>query len=131
MAFEEILEKYIQLRDCLKEKREALIKRDVDKLGSIDENILALCNYMDKFQQEIKEDKFSPEEKESLKKVSAEVKELNNNNEILIKHSLNVMNNLLSGIVNIATQDKNSYNSQGVGCVSDESLNISSITEEA
>ena len=74
MAFEEILEKYIQLRDCLKEKREALIKRDVDKLGSIDENILALCNYMDKFQQEIKEDKFSPEEKESLKQVSAEVK---------------------------------------------------------
>ena len=53
------------------------------------------------------------------------------NNEILIKHSLGVINNILSGILNIAQSEKCSYNSKGIGCNDSESLDISSITEEA
>jgi hypothetical protein len=60
-----------------------------------------------------------------------EIKTLQENNEILIKHSLNVINNILSGILNIAQNEKTSYNAQGKGCQDSESLDISSITEEA
>ena len=74
---------------------------------------------------------FSEDEKENLRKLGEEIKTLQENNEILIKHSLGVINNILSGILNIAQNDKCSYNSRGLGCQDSESLDISSITEEA
>ena len=74
---------------------------------------------------------FMQNEKDELKKLGEEIKVLQENNEILIKHSLGVINNILSGILNIAQNDKCSYNSRGMGCQDSESLDISSITEEA
>ena len=74
---------------------------------------------------------FSDDEKQNLKKLGEEIKVIQKNNEILIKHSLDVINNILSGILNIAQNEKTSYNARGVGCQDSESLDISSITEEA
>ena len=71
------------------------------------------------------------EERDELKKLGNEIKMLQENNEILIKYSINVINNTLSGILNIAANDKSTYNAQGHGCTGSETLDISSITEEA
>ncbi len=73
----------------------------------------------------------SQQEKDELKKLGLEIKDIEKNNEILIKHSLGVINNILSGILNIVQSDKNTYDSRGKGCINSESLDISSITEEA
>ena len=80
---------------------------------------------------DLQNNSFSSDEKQSLKKLGEEIKVIQENNEILIKHSLDVINNILSGILNIAQNEKTSYNAKGAGCQDSESLNISSITEEA
>ena len=64
-------------------------------------------------------------------KIGERIKILQENNEILIKHSIGVINNILSGILNIAAHDKSSYDAKGQGCTDSETLDISSITEEA
>ena len=69
-------------------------------------------------------------EKNELRTIAKEIKELNKNNEILINHSLNVINEMLSGILNIAQSEKSSYNEKGIK-TNQKSLDISSITKEA
>ena len=80
---------------------------------------------------DIQNNDFSQKQKDDLKKLGEEIKILQENNEILIKHSLNVINNILSGILNIAQNEKTSYNAKGKSYQDSESLDISSITEEA
>ena len=108
---------------------EAIIKKDLEALNATDEATMVLLEKINKF--DILNNDFSQEEKEELKKLGEEIKKIQENNEILIKHSLNVINNILSGILNIAQNEKTSYNSKGAGCQNSESLDISSITEEA
>jgi len=131
MDYKEVFETYQELKENLTEKKQAIIKKDLELLNSIDENLTVLCEKITKFNLENNVSAFSEEEKQNLKKLGEEIKIIQENNEILIKHSLGVINGLLSGILNIAQSEKNSYNSKGLAKTDDESLNISSITEEA
>ena len=129
MNYSEVQSAFIELKEVLLKKKEAIIKKDLEVLNSADETSIVLLEKINKF--DIQNNNFSVKEKEELKKIGLEIKKIQENNEILIKHSLNVINNILSGILNIAQNEKTSYNSRGAGCHNSESLDISSITEEA
>lgn len=129
MNYEEVKNSFLELKDILSKKKEAIIKKDLENLNSTDEAIMVVIEKISKY--DILNNDFSENQKQELKKLGDEIKVIQKNNEILIKHSLDVINNILSGILNIAQNDKASYNSKGKGCQSSESLDISSITEEA
>ena len=130
MEFKEVFETYKELKEVLKQKKEAIIKKNLEILGQTDEATIVLCEKIDKFKLQ-EGNNFTNEEKEELKKLAQEIKLLQENNEILIKHSLDVINNILSGILNITQNEKSTYNARGASCQDSESLDISSITEEA
>ena len=129
MNYNEVYNTFLELKEVLKTKKEAIIKKNLEVLNSTDESIIVLLEKIGKF--DIQNNDFSQNEKDDLKKLGEEIKILQENNEILIKHSLNVINNILSGILNIAQNEKTSYNAKGVGYQDSESLDISLITEEA
>ncbi len=131
MNYKEVFDTYNELKEILINKRNAIIKKKMDELSRLDEATIICIDKIKKFDLENTPNDFTNEEKEELKKLGLEIKKIEKDNEILIKHSLSVINNILSGILNIAQSDRNSYNSQGKGCVDSESLDISSITEEA
>ncbi len=130
MNFDDIIKVFMDLKNILFEKKQAIIKKDMDLLARIDEETAVLCQQIAKFKLEEKQDLFSDDEKQQLKKLGEEIKTITQNNEILIKHSMGVINGILSGILNIAQKEKNSYNSRGQG-TNDESMDISSVIEEA
>ncbi len=129
--YQEVLDAYCELKELLENKKDAIIKRDLDKLAQTDENIVILSDKIGKFNLQDMQNTFSSEQKQELKKIGERIKVLEENNEILIKHSMGVINNILSGILNIAANDNTSYNSQGKSRTDNETLDISSITEEA
>ena len=130
MNFDDVIKVFMDLKNVLFEKKQAIIKKDMDKLAQIDEETAVLCQQITKFKLEENQDLFSDDEKKQLKQLGEEIKNLTQNNEILIKHSLGVINGILSGILNIAQKEKNFYNSRGQG-TNDESMDISSVIEEA
>ena len=129
MNYSEVFSTFEELKQILVEKKEAIIKKNLELLSTTDEATIVVVERIKKY--DLANNSFSEEEKENLRKIGEEIKILQENNEILIKHSLGVINNILSGILNIAQNDKCSYNSRGIGCQDSESLDISSITEEA
>lgn len=131
MNYSEIYQIYSNLKENLALKKNAIVKRNLDELHRIDEELIVLCEQLKT--EDIKEifKTFTDDEKKQLKELALEIKKLENNNEILIKHSLDVINNLMSGILNIAKQDISSYNSKGMNCTTTDILGTSSITEEA
>ncbi len=131
MNYSEIYQIYSNLKENLALKKNAIVKRNLDELHRIDEELIVLCEQLKT--EDIKEifKTFTDDEKNQLKELALEIKKLENNNEILIKHSLDVINNLMSGILNIAKQDISSYNSKGMNCTTTDILGTSSITEEA
>ena len=129
MEYNEVYATFLELKEVLLNKKEAIIKKNLEALNSTDEAVIVLVEKINKF--DLQNNSFSDDEKENLKKLGEEIKVIQENNEILIKHSLDVINNILSGILNIAQNEKTSYNAKGAGCQDSESLNISSITEEA
>ncbi len=131
MNYKEVLEAYSELKENLISKREAIVKKKMDELSKLDEATIICIDKIKKFNLDNSQNDFTDEEKNELKKLGLEIKKIEEDNEILIKHSLNVINNILSGILNIAQSEKNSYDAKGKGCVTNESLDISSITEEA
>lgn len=131
MNYSEIYKIYFNIKENLILKKEAVIKKNLEQLHRVDEELLALCEQLKTDEIKNSFSSFSPEEKINLKELALEIKKLENNNEILIKHSLDVINNLMSGILNIAKKDITSYNSKGENCTSMDVLGTSSITEEA
>ena len=129
MNFNDVYNAFLELKEVLKTKKEVIIKKNLEVLNSTDESIIVLLEKIGKF--DIQNNDFSQKQKDDLKKLGEEIKILQENNEILIKHSLNVINNILSGILNIAQNEKTSYNAKGKSYQDSESLDISSITEEA
>ena len=126
MEFEEVYNTFSELKNTLEEKKQAIIKKNLEKIASCDETSIALCEKIQKFNLD-KPNDFTNEQKAKL---GQNIKVLEENNEILIKHSLDVINNILTGILNIAQNEKSSYNEKGIGLRNSESLDISSITEE-
>ena len=130
MSYQEIYQIYSKVKENLILKKDAIVKKNLDDLYKIDEQLLVLCEQLKTFN--IKEifQNLTSEEKIHLKDLAKEIKILENNNEILIKHSLDVINNLMSGILNIANKDISSYDEKGQSSKQDYS-NTFSITEEA
>ena len=131
MDFNEVFSIYGKLKEALLVKKEALIKKNLENLNKADDEKVVLCEKISKFDIEKIKNNFTDEQKQELKKLACEIKKIQENNEILIKHSLSVINDILSGILNIAQSENNSYDSQGKSLINKESLDISSITEEA
>ena len=129
MKFEEVYSEYEKLRNNLSSRRTAIIKRNLEEIGRLDEELIVISERIKTF--DLKNNNFTEKEKESLKTLASEVKNLEENNEILINYSLNVINNTLSGILNIIQKDKTSYNSKGLNCQNEDENAISSIIEEA
>ena len=129
MNYNEVYGAFLELKDVLKNKKEAIIKKNLETLHKMDEMTIVLVEKINKY--DLQNNNFTQEEKENLKKLGEEIKVIQENNEILIKHSLSVINNILSGILNIAQNEMTSYNAHGKGCQDGESFDISSITEEA
>ena len=130
MEYEEVYNTYQELKTVLTDKKDAIIHRDLEKLSQLDENILIICNKIDKFDLKNSQNNFTIEQKRKLKTLGGEISVIQENNKILIEHSINVINGILSGILNIATKSRSSYNARGK-CETNEGLDISSITEEA
>ena len=126
MTFEQLYNCYKDLKETLKEKKEAIIHKNLEKLSALDEDLEVLCQKIARF--DIQNNSFSQDEKQTLKEIAKEIKQIQENNEILINHSINVINNLLSGILNI--KDNNlSYNFKGEK--DKDELDLSSISQEA
>ena len=106
MNFEKIWGIYEEIKTLLEQKRQAIIKKDLDKLNSSDEQIKVLCETLEKINVIEISKEFSIEQKEQLKALGREIKTLQENNEIFTKHSLDVINGLLSGIFNIIQTNK-------------------------
>ena len=131
MDFNKVYETYEELKENLVQKHDTIIKKNMEELNKLDENTYVIIDKIKKFNLDKEPNNFTEEEKQRLKNLGKEIKKIEENNEILIKHSINVINNLLSGILNIVQSEKNTYNAQGTNCTIDESFDISSITEEA
>ena len=131
MNYNDVYAAYSELKEILLKKHDVIIKKNLEELNSLDEATIVAIEKIKKFNLENTQNSFTEEEKENLRRLGREIKKIEENNEILIKHSLGVINNILSGILNIVQSDKNSYNSKGIGCTDSESMDISSITEEA
>ena len=131
MNYSEVYDTYSKLRDILILKKQAIIKKNLDELNRTDEMTIELSEKIKKFDLKNIQNEFTDEQKKNLKALGQEIKKIQEDNEILIKHSLSVINNILSGILNIVQQENSSYNSKGESCANSESLDISSITEEA
>ncbi len=131
MVYIEVLNAYKELEENLLLKNDAIIKKDIEQLNKLDENLKVLTEKIGKFDLKNLSSSFTDDQKAELRQLGEKIKVIQENNEILIKHSLGVINGLLSGILNIAQSEMNSYNSKGLSCSDDESLDISSIMEEA
>ena len=129
MNYNEVYDAFFELKETLQKKKEAIVKKNIELLNQTDEMAIVAVEKIKKF--DFANNNFSQEEKQNLKKLGEEIKILQENNEILIKHSLGVINNILSGILNVVQNEKTSYNARGASCQDSESLDISSITEEA
>ena len=128
MKFEEVLSEYKNLKQNLLDRKQAIIKRNIEVITRLDEELVVIADKIKKF--DILNNNFTEDEKKELKTLGKEIKKLEENNETLIKYSLNVINSTLSGILNIINKDKNTYNSKGLNCRGDE-IPFSSIIEEA
>lgn len=133
MDFNKLKENLSKLQNLLSIKKEAIIKNDIEILTKTDEEIVVIFEDIQKTNLKEEIEFLNENEKAEIKKIVQEIKKAENDNEILIKHSLDVINGLLSGILNIAQNENHShsYNSKGENCVDDEAYRISSITEEA
>ena len=130
ITFEKILEIYLTIKNLLEKKKQALIKKDLEMLASCDENLICAYNEVKNIYEN--KDKFtlSDEQKKQLNEITAQIGHLQKNNEVLITHSLNVINKIFEGILNITSAKNADYNHLGKKN-QDSGLDISSITEEA
>ena len=85
MNYKEVFDTYQELKEILIKKKEAIIKKDLELLGSLDENTVVLVEKMSKFDLKNNSSVFTDEEKQNLRKLGEEIKKIQENNEILIK----------------------------------------------
>ena len=133
MNFNDLKENLSKLKNLLSIKKEAIVKNDIETLTKTDEDIVVIFEEIKKVDLKEATKSLTDSEKAQIRQLSQEIKKLENDNEILIKHSLDVINGLLSGILNIAQNEtySHSYDSKGKNCVDEDTYRISSITEEA
>ncbi len=130
ITFEKIKESYITIKTLLEQKQEALIKKDLEGLANCDEKLICAYNEIKTIYENKEKFSLTQEEKNELNEITATIGQLQKNNEVLITHSLNVINKIFEGILNITSAKNADYNHLGKKN-QENCLDISSITEEA
>lgn len=130
ITFEKILEIYLTIKNLLEKKQQALIKKDLETLAVCDEKLICAYNEVKNIYEQRDKFTLTRGEKDELNKITAQIGQLQKNNEVLITHSLNVINKIFEGILNITSAKNADYNHLGKKN-QDSGLDISSITEEA
>ena len=130
ITFEKIKESYISIKTLLEQKQRALVEKNLEELTSCDEKLICAYNEIKIIYERKDEFSLNKEQKEELRALSEQIGKLQKNNEVLIAHSLNVINKIFEGILNISSEKNADYNHLGKKN-QDNTLEISSITEEA
>ncbi|HIQ88380.1 TPA: hypothetical protein IAA68_00980 [Candidatus Galligastranaerophilus faecipullorum] len=130
ITFEKIKESYISIKTLLEQKQRALVEKNLEELTSCDEKLICAYNEIKIIYERKDEFSLNKEQKEELCALSEQIGKLQKNNEVLIAHSLNVINKIFEGILNISSAKNADYNHLGKKN-QDNTLEISSITEEA
>lgn len=130
ITFEQIKKIYIDLKELLELKKKALINKDIETLTSSDEKLICMYSEIQAVYEQKDKISLTNAQKQELVELSEIIGKLEKNNEVLITHSLNVIDKIFEGILNITSSKNADYNylgkkNQGT------SLDISSITEEA
>ncbi len=130
ITFEHIKESYMTIKTLLEQKQEALIKKDLESLTTCDEKLICAYNEIKIIYEQKEKLNLTKEQKKELNEITAKIGHLQKNNEVLITHSLNVINKIFEGILNITSAKNADYNHLGKKN-QESNLDISSITEEA
>lgn len=130
ITFEKIKESYISIKTLLEQKQRALVEKNLEELTSCDEKLICAYNEIKIIYERKDEFSLNKEQKGELRALSEQIGKLQKNNEVLIAHSLNVINKIFEGILNISSAKNADYNHLGKKN-QDNTLEISSITEEA
>ncbi len=130
ITFEKIKESYINIKTLLEQKQRALVEKNLEELTSCDEKLICAYNEIKIIYERKDEFSLNKEQKGELRALSEQIGKLQKNNEVLIAHSLNVINKIFEGILNISSAKNADYNHLGKKN-QDNTLEISSITEEA
>lgn len=130
ITFEKIKESYISIKTLLEQKQRALVEKNLEELTSCDEKLICAYNEIKIIYERKDEFSLNEEQKGELRALSEQIGKLQKNNEVLIAHSLNVINKIFKGILNISSAKNADYNHLGKKN-QDNTLEISSITEEA
>ncbi len=130
ITFEKIKESYISIKTLLEQKQRALVEKNLEELTSCDEKLICAYNEIKIIYERKDEFSLNEEQKGELRALSEQIGKLQKNNEVLIAHSLNVINKIFEGILNISSAKNADYNHLGRKN-QDNTLEISSITEEA
>ena len=130
ITFEKIKESYISIKTLLEQKQRALVEKNLEELTSCDEKLICAYNEIKIIYERKDEFSLNEEQKGELRALSEQIGKLQKNNEVLIAHSLNVINKIFEGILNISSAKNADYNHMGKKN-QDNTLEISSNTEEA
>ena len=76
MNYSEVYSAFSELKEILTLKKQAIIKRDLETLNSLDEQNKVCIEKIEKFDLKNTPNEFSNEEKENLKKLGQEIKQL-------------------------------------------------------
>ena len=131
MTFEELREVYLNLKELLEKKKQVLIHKNADELMRLDEQIICVYNDIKIIFQNKDELNLTQDQKDELNKIAQEIHRIEKDNEVLIIHSMNVINKLFEGILNITSSKSDDYNHLGKKNQSSSDFEISSIMEEA
>ena len=130
ITFDKIKEIYLNIKALLEEKQKALIEKNLETLATCDEKLICAYNEIKIIHDRKNEFSLDENQKKELRELSEQIGKLQKNNEVLITHSLNVINKIFEGILNISSAKNADYNHLGKKN-QDSTLDISSITEEA
>ncbi len=130
ITFDKIKEIYLNIKALLEEKQKALIEKNLETLATCDEKLICAYNEIKIIHDRKNEFSLDENQKKELRELSEQIGKLQKNNEVLITHSLNVINKIFEGILNISSAKNADYNHLGKKN-QDNTLDISSITEEA
>jgi|GEM_PF-1299486 len=127
---QKLITTYENLFEAQKQKERALISREIDKLGSIDEKIVTFYNQALEISD--KRDLVKPNEQE-VKKINElylKIAEIEKSNQNLVEYSLNLINKIFTGIMKMAMTHTTEYDKNGKSN-NNEDYGLSSISEEA
>lgn len=130
ITFEKIKEIYINIKTLLENKQKALIEKNLELLASCDEKLICAYDEIKAIYEKKDEFELNQSQKKELNEITERINKLQKDNEVLITHSLNVINKIFEGILNISSAKNADYNHLGKKN-QDSTFDISSITEEA